>query len=965
MTTSDSIGNTWTYTYDSAGRRITEHDPLVESPTDKFTTYQYDKNSNLIREKDNKDLVTTHTYDDLVRLIKTTQDPNGLNISITYDYDGASNLIQISDDNGNVTNNEFDAANRLKRKHYADGTDMMLTYDIVGNITSQTDQMDNVTTYTYDDLGRLIEQSYANGRKDIFAYDRTGNILIADNNNSHIQYSYDDLSRVTTSTQTDLPQTYSSDVNYAYSEIPNRRTLTYPGGKIVVEEYDVRNRLKEVWQNGVKTTWYTYDTADRLLTKSLDNSAHSEYDYDDNDSITNLRHFAIDGTTTFAGFSHDYDAMGRRLNAQNLQTVLPYDSARPVTQSEKYTYDSIYRLADFKRGQWVGNDIPSPTRNRDWQFDGVQNWTQFGIDGQTYQNSINQMNEYDDPSNDGPAPIPDDDGYPEDFMADVNILKIDLDGNGEINLGDFAIVAMFWLDGSCSAPNWCGGADFNHDGFIDEIDLDFLVSLWLKKAGFNFAYDKNGNRVDDDVREYFYDYDHRPINEAALRAGNQLTMVKEKSSGSVLAQYWYDAMGRRIRKLAGGVSTVYVYSDNWQVLEEYENSSSLARSYTYGNSIDEVLTLDRAVEADRLYYHDNALGSIIAVSNGSGVTAERYSYDAYGQPSFADGSGNVIIQSAIGNPYLFTGRRYDDETSLYNYRTRYLDPIAGRFITRDTIGMWGDVSNLGNGYTYVANSPVDWVDPFGKKTAKKPEPDQANRFQKNHMLFSRTDPDKPPQPMGVLRALLRWVDVPLNGCNSRVWFNDEGYKYLVNESYRLFQILLADSLTSQEQVDKHENYVNSLKKIRSAGFTGFRTGGRLKTAYNWYLNKHSKLGDAVYIAVKHCYWEDKRCPCVTIEQSDSVSIKFADNSSYFYRFSRRIEKCLAIDGTGTSESSDTYSFIDSADNGKHGKENVSHIRSNLFSSLRAHYPGKTSNEIRDIIRRRTEKYRRDIAQMER
>jgi hypothetical protein len=27
---------------------------------------------------------------------------------------------------------------------------------------------------------------------------------------------------------------------------------------------------------------------------------------------------------------------------------------------------------------------------------------------------------------------------------------------------------------------------------------------------------------------------------------------------------------------------------------------------------------------------------------------------------------------------------------LYWYRTRYLDPIAGRFTTRDTIGIWGE-----------------------------------------------------------------------------------------------------------------------------------------------------------------------------------------------------------------------------------------------------------------------------------
>ncbi|MCS6805892.1 MAG: RHS repeat-associated core domain-containing protein, partial [Blastocatellia bacterium] len=79
-------------------------------------------------------------------------------------------------------------------------------------------------------------------------------------------------------------------------------------------------------------------------------------------------------------------------------------------------------------------------------------------------------------------------------------------------------------------------------------------------------------------------------------------------------------------------------------------------------------------------------------------------YDAYGRPS---------ALSAVGNPYLFTARRYDPETGFYYYRTRYYDPLVGRFITRDTIGMWGDETEFGNGYSYVGNAPVSLTDPFG------------------------------------------------------------------------------------------------------------------------------------------------------------------------------------------------------------------------------------------------------------
>ena len=39
---------------------------------------------------------------------------------------------------------------------------------------------------------------------------------------------------------------------------------------------------------------------------------------------------------------------------------------------------------------------------------------------------------------------------------------------------------------------------------------------------------------------------------------------------------------------------------------------------------------------------------------------------------------------------------------------------TGRFISRDPIGIWRDLMNLGNGYTYVHNNPIVGLDPTGK-----------------------------------------------------------------------------------------------------------------------------------------------------------------------------------------------------------------------------------------------------------
>ena len=101
------------------------------------------------------------------------------------------------------------------------------------------------------------------------------------------------------------------------------------------------------------------------------------------------------------------------------------------------------------------------------------------------------------------------------------------------------------------------------------------------------------------------------------------------------------------------------------------------------------------------YYHYDALGSVIALSDSSGDTVQTYEYSVFGEPAVEDANHT--------NPYMFAGRRYDIEIGLYYNRARYYNPYTGRFLQTDPSG-YGDGMNW---YAYCGNDPVGRVDPSG------------------------------------------------------------------------------------------------------------------------------------------------------------------------------------------------------------------------------------------------------------
>jgi RHS repeat-associated protein len=188
------------------------------------------------------------------------------------------------------------------------------------------------------------------------------------------------------------------------------------------------------------------------------------------------------------------------------------------------------------------------------------------------------------------------------------------------------------------------------------------------------------------------------------------------TNGAPVERYGYDVLGRRAWTAAGATTNWHVY-DGPHVVADLDATGGVLRSYSYGPGIDDILAM--TVHASDggttsvstvFYYVKDHLGTVHALVDETGSVVERYEYDAWGRVlGVFDGAGNALAATAIGNRYLWQGREYSWATGLYNFRARWYDPVTGRWLSNDPIGISGGL----NQYVAFRNNPINFIDPFG------------------------------------------------------------------------------------------------------------------------------------------------------------------------------------------------------------------------------------------------------------
>ena len=326
-------GQTTTYTYDGAGNRLTQTDPLTHR--------------------------SVSGYDALNRLLRVTDPGNGVT---HYAYDTSGNLTQVRDPGNLATNYTYDGLGNLIQQVSPDTGTTAQTFDSAGNLATRQDGRGVTATYSYDVLNRVTQIAYtqSGAPTEIHAYEYDGGAAGAPNAKGRLTkltdpsavtaWTYTSQGRVATKAQQvgALTQT----VGYTYNAAGQRTGIITASGQVLGFTY-VNNRISGItvngspmlsfaittpfgpvgawqWGNGLYT-FRDYDRDGRLTDWELRNGVsilRSDLTWDAANRITTISDLA----NAAIGSAYQYDSLDRLTVAQ---------SGTPVAHTQQFNYDAL------------------------------------------------------------------------------------------------------------------------------------------------------------------------------------------------------------------------------------------------------------------------------------------------------------------------------------------------------------------------------------------------------------------------------------------------------------------------------------------------------------------------------------------------------------------------------------------------------------------------------------------------
>ena len=635
-------------------------------------------------------------------IIEIRQFNNSKTISTKYEYNLLNEITKVIDTLGNTTSITYDSLGRRTSIDNPDKGFIEYLYDKSGNLIKKLDgnlrNMANGILYEYD-YNRLKRIVYPKSEPITYEYgapgaaqNAAGRLTKTTDDSGMTQFVYGSLGEQISVTKTMNRLTSGADAltfqsEYGYDYLGRIQWIKYPDDEIVTYEYDEGGQIKSVFgmHKGERFDYIKdicYDEFGQRAYIKYGNDVETRYSYDENRRwLSNIKTQKSSTLSTLQDINYTFDGVGNILSINNTAGV------KEVVQS--FGYDDIYQLTSAE-GTYTDRTINVLPKTNQY----TQNYVYDDIGNMMNKTSFNKL---------GPSTK-----YPEKLNYNFNYTYSETHPHRAVHIHDWYY--KYDANGNLIERSTTPIAQ------EDETQVGTLNGEIEEKENTDYVAEAYGRKRKDPEGSDGYTY-----------KWNEENRLIEATVNSNTTYFLYNAAGERTVKKGEYGENLYI--DKMYQLKTTTDPMLTTKHIFVGTtrmvsklSHQELGVIDNDyARTNTYYYHPDHLGSSNVITDYEANEYEHMLFTPYGETWVEEGDQQELLLNKI--TFKYTSKEIDEETNLYYFGARYLDPRTSRWISCDPAfeeylsgkpsGGVYNPTNL-NLYHYASNNPVKYIDPTGE-----------------------------------------------------------------------------------------------------------------------------------------------------------------------------------------------------------------------------------------------------------